>query len=370
MSTVTVRDLRVSYNRGKAVAVEHVSFDVQDGEFCILLGPSGCGKSTVLHSIAGLIRPDAGEISIGGKVVTGPASGTHTRPQDRNIAMVFQEYALYPNLTVRKNMAFPLESRGLQRGEIRTKVESTARVLGIDDLLDRRPAQLSGGQRQRVALGRALVRDPDVFLFDEPLGNIDAKLRVQVRYELKSIQKQLGVTMVYVTHDQVEAMAMGDSVVLMNGGRVAQTGTPTQLYVSPADLFVAGFLGMPPINLFPCRLTRTADSVELVADGFALPLTGQRAEALAVVPDGQALTLGVRPSDVARAPAGSEAQVSLHVDTVEPGGDTVVAHGHIAGSAVTAKWPATTAVTLGDVPVRLLEEAVHVFDPETGRALI
>ncbi|MEM4724363.1 MAG: ABC transporter ATP-binding protein, partial [Candidatus Hadarchaeum sp.] len=248
MASVTVKNLFVSYHRGRTVAVDHVSFCVGDGEFCVLLGPSGCGKTTILQCIAGLIRPTAGEIAIGEKIVTSTEKNIFVRPQERNIAMVFQEYALYPNLTVRQNLAFPLECQGLSRKEIEVRVHTVAEMLGITDLLDRRPAQLSGGQRQRVALGRALVRQPTVFLLDEPLGNLDAQLRVQVRYELKRIQRQLHATMIYVTHDQIEALTLADKIVLLKSGRIEQEGSPEELYERPTNLFVAGFIGSPPMN--------------------------------------------------------------------------------------------------------------------------
>ena len=249
MASITMKDICVSYNKGKTFALKNLSLQVKDGEFCVFLGPSGCGKSTAMHCIAGLLKPESGEVYINEEMVTGP--GAFVPPQERNIAMVFQEYALYPNMTVRKNMSFALETRKAPKEEIAGKVDEMAKMLGIEPLLDRKPVQLSGGQRQRVALGRALVRDPNVFLLDEPLGNLDAKLREQVRYELKKIQGKLGVTTVYVTHDQTEAMTMADHIILMKDGEIIQQGTPNELYDTPADLFVAGFLGTPQINKLP-----------------------------------------------------------------------------------------------------------------------
>jgi multiple sugar transport system ATP-binding protein len=370
MSSVTVKDLGVSYNKGRTTAVEDVSFTAVDAEFCVLLGPSGCGKTTGLLSIAGLIKPDQGVINIGSKPVTDVQKGIHIRPQDRNIAMVFQEYALYPNLTVRGNMAFPLETRGADRGTVKRKVQETAEILGIETLLDRRPAQLSGGQRQRVALGRALVRDPDVFLLDEPLGNIDAKLRVQVRYELKRTQRQLGVTMVYVTHDQVEAMAMADQIVLMNEGHIAQAGHPNELYDRPAERFVAGFLGIPPINFLECALVAKDGALALDAGDIVLPLSDKLSSRLSGIETGTQLVAGIRPADLVRAEDSSAVQLPLIVDVVEPGGDNLVVHGRVGETSLTAKWT-DAVVSPGDVQkVAFIEERLHLFDRDTGASLI
>ena len=240
MSSVQIEEVRKSYG---AVPVLHgVSVDIEDGEFVILVGPSGCGKSTLLRMIAGLETIAGGEIRIGDRVVN------NLEPKERDIAMVFQNYALYPQMTVAQNMGFALEMRGVKRPEIKKKVEQAAAILGLQPLLPRKPAQLSGGQRQRVAMGRAIVRDPKVFLFDEPLSNLDAKLRVQMRAEIKALQQRLSTTTVYVTHDQIEAMTMADKIVVMQGGRVEQIGAPLDLYDRPANKFVAGFLGSPAMN--------------------------------------------------------------------------------------------------------------------------
>ena len=369
MSDVVVRNLRVTYGRGGAVAADGVGFDVQDGAFCVLLGPSGCGKTTVLHCIAGLIRPDQGEILIAGKSVTNVAQGIHVRPQDRNIAMVFQEYALYPNLTVRRNLAFPLETRGASRDEIKRKVIEAAALLGIEELLDRRPAQLSGGQRQRVALGRALVRDPDVFLLDEPLGNIDALLRVQVRFELQRIQRQLGVTVVYVTHDQVEAMAMADDIVLMKDGRIAQRGNPQALYETPRDRFVAGFLGMPPINLLQCAVAVSDGAAYLVGEDFRVPVPSTLRSRLAGFPSGKELVIGVRPSELARASGTSEGTMRYKVDVVEPSGDSVILHGRVGGTPLTVKWSDGDIADGEELEITFSGARLHVFELESGMAI-
>ena len=252
MPTVSVKNLRVEYNKGRTTALDDLNLEIGDGEFCVFLGPSGCGKTTALLCIAGLIVPTNGDVRVGAELVTSIAKKVFVRPQERNIAMVFQEYALYPNMTVRGNMAFSLENKKYPKDEIDRKVNRIAEMLGIQALLDRKPGQLSGGQRQRVALGRALVRDPSIFLLDEPLGNLDAKLREQVRFELKNSEK-LGVTTIYVTHD-IEAMTLADRIVLMHEGRVVQQGTPSELYRKPRNTFVAGFVGTPRINFLDCEL--------------------------------------------------------------------------------------------------------------------
>ena len=247
MASITIKDMSVSYNKGKSYVLDKLNLEIKDGEFCVFLGPSGCGKSTAMHCIAGLLHPMNGEIRFGDAVMT--ASGgkgkdkTFVPPQERNIAMVFQEYALYPNMTVRENMSFALKTKKAPREEIDKRVDYMAKMLSIEQLLDRKPAELSGGQRQRVALGRALVRDPQVFLLDEPLGNLDAKLRDQVRYELKKIQEKLGITTIYVTHDQEEALTLSDRIAVFNKGVIEQIGTPNEVYNHSATEFVCNFIG-------------------------------------------------------------------------------------------------------------------------------
>ena len=250
MAEIVLDKVTKSYPDG-AVAVQELSITIADGEFLILVGPSGCGKSTTLNMIAGLEGISSGDLLIGGERVNDKA------PKDRDIAMVFQSYALYPHMSVRQNIAFPLTLAKMKKPEIAAKVEETAKILDLTDLLDRKPAQLSGGQRQRVAMGRAIVRQPKAFLMDEPLSNLDAKLRVQMRAEIARLQRRLGTTTVYVTHDQTEAMTLGDRVVVMRGGVVQQIGTPEELYERPANLFVAGFIGSPAMNFFPATLTPT-----------------------------------------------------------------------------------------------------------------
>lgn len=245
---------------GEVTAVKNMNLDIKDGEFMILLGPSGCGKTTTLRMISGLEEPTKGQIYIGDKLVADPEKGVFVPPKDRDIAMVFQSYALYPHMTVYDNIAFPLKLRKVPKQEIDQRVREVAEMLGLTELLKRKPRELSGGQRQRVALGRAIVRKPQVFLMDEPLSNLDAKLRVKMRAELKKLQRQLGVTTIYVTHDQVEAMTMGDRIAVINAGELQQVGSPDEVYDKPANTFVAGFIGSPPMNSMDASITE---------DGFA-----------------------------------------------------------------------------------------------------
>lgn len=360
MASVTIKDLFVSYRRGRVVAVDHISFYVANGEFCVLLGPSGCGKTTVLQCIAGLIRPSAGEIIINEKIVTSVEKNIFVPPRDRNVAMVFQEYALYPNLTVRKNLAFPLECQRLPRKEIETRVNSVAEMLGILELLDRRPAQLSGGQRQRVALGRALVRQPAVFLLDEPLGNLDAQLREQVRYELKRIQRQLHATMIYVTHDQNEALTLADQIVLLKDGKIEQKGTPQELYEMPANLFVASFIGSPPMNLMEGTVVTNAVSVEIKTDIFTI-----NTEALGITQDlapGTKVMLGIRPADLADHPSSpADLHITATVDLFEPMGDSAILHVVSGGHRMTAKWRGKFVRTGEPVSLFVNPLKIHVF---------
>ena len=310
MASVSVRSVHKSFDD---LAVIHgVSIDINDGEFLVLVGPSGCGKSTLLRMIAGLEDINDGEIAIGDTVVNDMA------PKARDVAMVFQNYALYPHMTVRQNMGFSLRLRREDKNMIRERVDSAAQILGLTQLLNRLPRQLSGGERQRVAMGRAIVRDPQVFLFDEPLSNLDAKLRVQMRTEIKALHQRLRTTSVYVTHDQVEAMTMAERIVVMNLGRVEQVGRPLDLYDRPANLFVAGFIGSPAMNFIDASSTAESDAPALTAaDGTALPLPpGTR------VGGGQPLVYGVRPEDLALSPNG--AGVEATVSVVEPTGSTTL----------------------------------------------
>src|SRR5471032_3500676 len=294
MAEVTLRKVGKRY--GDVVAVSNVNLDIPNHEFVVLVGPSGCGKSTTLRMIAGLEEISDGEISIGGEVVN------DLPPKDRDIAMVFQNYALYPHMTVAENMSFGLKLRKFPKAEIKQRVDNAARILDITELLARRPKQLAGGQRQRVAMGRAIVRNPKVFLFDEPLSNLDAKLRVQMRIEIKKVHQKVRTTTVYVTHDQVEAMTLADRVVVMNHGRIEQIGTPNDLYHNPTTRFVAGFIGSPAMNFIPCRLEDVAGKLHIrLTDRIAFPLPPARAARYYNVPRSEKLLLGLRPEHITEA---------------------------------------------------------------------
>ena len=380
MAKLTLTDVTKRFNDGgdDIVAVDEASIDIDDGEFIVLVGPSGCGKSTTLRMIAGLESVTEGTISLDGAAIN------NRKPADRDIAMVFQSYALYPHMTVRENMSFGLEeSTDLPDDEIRERVEDAAHMMGIGDLLDRKPGELSGGQQQRVALGRAIVRDPSVFLMDEPLSNLDAKLRAQMRTELQRIQEDLGVTTVYVTHDQTEAMTMGDRVAILNDGKLQQVATPLEAYHEPANQFVASFVGEPSMNFFE---TEFQDD-RLVHDNFEYPLTEDVREKLG---DTGHVTLGIRPEDIELVdtvdgdhdfrtvvdvvePVGSGNNVYLAFEGTE--GDTTeldLDEADIEGESRTfvATIGGLRHVEAGQPAVaRIPEEAIHLFDSDTGRAL-
>ncbi|MBW2000272.1 MAG: sn-glycerol-3-phosphate ABC transporter ATP-binding protein UgpC, partial [Deltaproteobacteria bacterium] len=289
MANVLLKNLTKRFE--DVIAVNKVNLEIRDREFIVLVGPSGCGKTTTLRMIAGLEDITEGEIYIGDRLIN------NLPPKDRNIAMVFQSYALYPHMNVFDNMAFGLKMRKMPRGEIEIRVKKAAEILGIESLLERKPKQLSGGQRQRVAVGRAIVRDPQVFLFDEPLSNLDAKLRVQMRTELKKLHERLQATVVYVTHDQVEAMTMGDRIVVMKDGVVQQVGTPLELYNRPSNLFVAGFIGSPSMNFIPCRLVEEDGRLYLDTGDFKVVLPDFAVPKLAQVKE-RDLVFGIRPEDI------------------------------------------------------------------------
>ena len=346
---------------GEIVAVDDVSMTIDDGEFLVVVGPSGCGKSTMLRMIAGLESITSGTLALDGRVINDQKS------QDRDIAMVFQSYALYPHMSVRQNMSFGLEeSTDLPDDEIAEMVTETAELLNIPDLLDRRPTELSGGQQQRVALGRAIVRDPEVFLMDEPLSNLDAKLKAQMRTELQRLQEDLNVTTIYVTHDQTEAMTMGDRIAILNDGRLQQIDTPLECYHEPANQFVAGFLGEPAMNFFDVTL---ADGT-LRGDAFEYPIGP---EIQSAVGDATDLVLGIRPEDIelAERTAGDH-DFETVVDVVEPMGDENTVHLQFGddGASIIATVGGFTQVATGDnVVVRIPEDAIHVFDRASGEAL-
>jgi len=375
-----------------ALAVDKVSLDIADGEFVILVGPSGCGKSTTLNMIAGLEDITEGELRIGGKVVN------NATPKDRDIAMVFQSYALYPHMTVRENMGFALKLAKAPQATIKEKVEEAARILDLTQHLDRKPANLSGGQRQRVAMGRAIVRDPAVFLMDEPLSNLDAKLRVQMRTEVSRLQRRLGTTTVYVTHDQTEAMTLGDRVAVMRGGLLQQVGSPQQLYERPDNLFVAGFIGSPAMNFLP----GTIEDGSLQTALGAIPLTGRLRQALDQAGTGRQVIVGIRPESFEDAAlAGPDArahgitfratidvlesmgsdvyvyfalgreQQSLNVDQLaELARDSGRADTGGTGDTMTARLDPETQVREGaEAQLWADTRSMHVFDPDTGKNL-
>src|SRR5918911_4542595 len=325
MAGLSFRDVRKSYRDQEVI--HGVTLDVRDGEFVVIVGPSGCGKSTLLRMVAGLEVVTAGEIRIGERVVN------NLEPKDRDIAMVFQNYALYPHMSVYENMSYGLRLRRFSAAEVEERVQRAARILELGEFLRRRPRELSGGQRQRVAMGRAIVREPAVFLFDEPLSNLDAKLRVQMRAELQALHRRLGTTSLYVTHDQVEAMTLAQRMMVMNAGRVEQIGSPLDVYARPASTFVAGFIGSPPMNLIPREL------------------------------QGRKVLFGIRPEHLAPCEPG-EAMLSADIDLVEPLGADTLVYGHLdsQGTRIAARLPASVAPPAGRLSLRYRASDAHYFD--------
>jgi sn-glycerol 3-phosphate transport system ATP-binding protein len=334
MAALSFRDVRKSY--GELEVVHGVSTDVADGEFVVIVGPSGCGKSTLLRMVAGLEPITSGEIRIGERVVN------DLEPKDRDIAMVFQNYALYPHMSVYGNMSYGLRIKGFSKSEIETRVQKAAAILELSSFLKRKPRELSGGQRQRVAMGRAIVREPAVFLFDEPLSNLDAKLRVQMRAELQSLHRRLGTTSLYVTHDQVEAMTLAHRMIVMNAGRAEQIGAPLEVYARPATTFVAAFIGSPPMNLIPEQL------------------------------DGRRRYFGIRPEHLEPC-SESEAKLVLEIDLVEPLGADTLVYGHVGSNGaarIAARLHSSSAAArLGKLPLSYHAANVHYFDADTGMRL-
>ena len=361
MATVSIRKVRKTYDAQEIV--HGVDLEVADQEFLVLVGPSGCGKSTLLRMVAGLEEISGGEIAIGDRVVN------QIDPKDRDVAMVFQDYALYPHLTVFENIAFSLQYRGVGKSEIARRVAEAAGILDITSLLSRKPRQLSGGQRQRVAMGRAIVREPKVFLFDEPLSNLDAKLRVQMRTEIKKLRERVRTTSIYVTHDQVEAMTLADRIVLMNNGRVEQIGTPEDVYDEPASVFVAGFVGASAMNLVAGHVEKAgADCAVVLGSGVRLDLPAGRYDAFA----GQEVTVGLRPEHLQSVGERQSARNLLEgaARIVEPlGSDTLVVF-RVAGCELQARMPPRVVRRVGDpVRVAVTPQSIHLFDPVTQRRL-
>ena len=349
MASITLKDLVKAY--GEVEVLHHVGGEIDDGEFIVIVGPSGCGKSTLLRMVAGLETITSGEISIGDKIVN------KLEPADRDIAMVFQNYALYPHMSVRENMAYGLKIRNIPKDEINQRVQEAADILEIGEYLDRKPRQLSGGQRQRVAMGRAIVRKPQVFLFDEPLSNLDAKLRVQMRLEIRKLQQRLGVTSIYVTHDQVEAMTLGDRLMVLNGGYVEQFGTPIELYDRPATLFVAGFIGSPAMNFLPA--TASEGSLTLANN---VTLSGAHYASGSVI-------LGIRPEHLEHDANGP---VRISVQMCEQLGANTLVHGVLEGTGTDIVANMTGHVTAEAASIMSFAaeaDNLHTFDSETGRRI-
>src|SRR5579864_6001072 len=352
---------RVVKKFGDVEAVRAIDLDIPDNEFIVLVGPSGCGKSTTLRMIAGLEEITSGEVRIGGEVVN------DLPPKDRDIAMVFQNYALYPHMTAYENMSFGLRLRKFSKAEIRQRVEHAARILDITELLDRRPKALSGGQRQRVAMGRAIVRNPKVFLFDEPLSNLDAKLRVQMRTEIKRVHQKVKTTTVYVTHDQVEAMTLADRVVVMNAGRIEQIGTPQELYHEPRTRFVAGFIGSPAMNFIPCRLEGESSAMHVrLTDRLSFPLPPVRAARYQKVPRSEQLLMGIRPEHLTepRSPEPGVETFDAVLDVTEPMGMETLVYFTLEGTQICGRVSPGAGASDG-APMRL---AVDLNNMQIGRA--
>jgi sn-glycerol 3-phosphate transport system ATP-binding protein len=359
MAQVHLRGVKKSYD--KLEVIHGVDIEIADGEFIVIVGPSGCGKSTLLRMVAGLERITGGEVAIGDRVVN------ELEPKDRDIAMVFQNYALYPHFSVYENMAYGLKIRGVSKAEIDQRVQKAAKILELGSFLQRRPRQLSGGQRQRVAMGRAIVREPAVFLFDEPLSNLDAKLRVQMRLEIKRLQRELAVTSIYVTHDQVEAMTLADRLIVMNAGIADQIGTPMDVYDRPASVFVAGFIGSPSMNFLAAKVSAGGKAVEIAglgAGGVALQLASPTS-----APAGAAVALGIRPEHLLPAPDGP---LEFTIEMAEPLGADTLLHGHFgeARELVTVRQGGHVLAKPGEKRrFRADPGHLHLFDSQTGKRI-
>lgn len=362
MSDLEIRNLQKVFGseNDKIVAVDDLNIAVEDGDFLVLVGPSGCGKSTTLRCIAGLETATDGEIILDGATIT------NQEPANRDIAMVFQNYALYPHMTARKNIAFGLKMRtNLSKEKIKQRVQDVSSMMGIEPLLDKKPKELSGGQQQRVALGRAIVREPEVFLMDEPLSNLDAKLRTQMRTELQNLQDELEITTVYVTHDQTEAMTMGDKIAILNDGELQQLGTPLECYYTPANKFVAGFIGSPSMNFFDVQYS---DGV-LEHEAFTYILSDKMNEKL-VGHEGD-LTIGIRPEDIMRGEGNEENAINTTVSVVEPLGDVTYVYIKIGSQTRNVNLSGNSTVQSGDdISVVLPENSLHIFDGETGESIM
>lgn len=366
MAQVTLHSLVKRFSE-EVIAVNNVNLEIHDKEFVVLVGPSGCGKTTTLRMVAGLEDVTEGEIFIGDRIVN------DVPPKDRNIAMVFQNYALYPHMTVYKNMAFSLKLRKIAKDEIDRRVKNAADILSIGELLARKPKQLSGGQRQRVAVGRAIVRNPEVFLFDEPLSNLDAKLRVNMRAELIKLHDRLNATMIYVTHDQVEAMTMGDRIVVMHNGFIQQVGSPMEVYNEPANQFVAGFIGSPPMNFMHARLVQDNGTIDIDYHGTRLPLAPDRAKQVEAYIN-QDVVLGIRPENILSEEEGKAKNlvpVKATIEVLEPLGAEIVLELSSHNQNFTARMePRMQAKMHDEIPVYFDMQYCHLFDRQTEQAIL
>jgi sn-glycerol 3-phosphate transport system ATP-binding protein len=361
MAQVHLRGVKKTYDN-KVEVIHGIDMEIADGEFIVIVGPSGCGKSTLLRMVAGLERITGGQVAIGDRVVN------DLEPKDRDIAMVFQNYALYPHMSVYENMAYGLKIKGMSKAEIDSRVQKAAKTLELTPLLQRRPRQLSGGQRQRVAMGRAIVREPAVFLFDEPLSNLDAKLRVQMRLEIKRLQRELGVTSIYVTHDQVEAMTLADRLIVMNSGVADQIGTPMDVYDRPASVFVAGFIGSPAMNFLAAKVGSDRRSVELVGTGSNGPIKLPLARSTAA-PAGASVALGVRPEHLHPA---ADGPLQFQVELAEPLGADTLLHGRFgaAHELMTVRQSGHVIARAGEKRHFKAEPGhLHLFETESGRRI-
>ncbi len=364
MTTISLKNLVKKY--GDLEVVHSINLDIKDAEFIVLVGPSGCGKSTTLRMIAGLEEITSGEIVIGDRVVN------NILPKDRNIAMVFQSYALYPHMNVFDNMSFSLKLRKVPKAEIKERVKNAARILNIEDLLQRRPSALSGGQRQRVAMGRAIVRNPDIFLFDEPLSNLDAKLRTQMRVEIKELHQRVKNTIVYVTHDQVEAMTLGDRIVVLKDGYIEQVGDPIELFQKPVNTFVAGFIGAPPMNLIDGTIAKKGEQWNIsFPDGFNLPVPDKPDTTIS---EGQNVVMGLRPEDIYLAEGSNnipkEWKFEAQIVVTEPLGSETYMHLDVEGLKITGKCEGRRAVHANEkIKLAFNLHHLHIFDAASTKSI-
>lgn len=349
---------------GRITAVDHFNFTFSAGKFCSLVGPSGCGKTTTLRMIAGLERQTSGKIFFGEKDVT------NVSPRNREVSMVFQSYALYPHMNIRQNLSYGLKKRKIPKQEIKHRIESIAEMLGIKNFLDRKPKQLSGGQQQRVALGRAIVRDSNAFLLDEPLSNLDAKLRARMRAEIATLQRRLGHTMIYVTHDQIEAMSMSDEIVLMDGGKIMQNGPPLELFENPQNMFVAGFIGTPAINFIPVDIQKENNVLFARLKRWKIDLPKSFASSI-TKKNKESLILGIRPEHIIIDPKSNEEKSIGAIRVVEPVGSEMIVHIDIEGHDLVVKCPTNPSLRPTEsVGISVISDKIHLFDPKTEESII